>query len=86
MPHIDFNKDSFVSFEELETWITHKMKRWDIKEDAQALYRESDRNFDELVTWDEFCIRQFGFRDSGEPLSRISLLMLGSGFLTRSSK
>eukprot|EP00794_Sanderia_malayensis_P018019 gene18019-19823_t len=66
IPHIDLNKDGFVSFDEMETWITHKMKRFEIKEDAQALYRESDRNFDEQVTWDEFCIRQYGFLETDD--------------------
>lgn len=66
VPHIDLNKDGFVTFPEMETWIIHKMKRWDIKEDAQALYRESDKNFDEQVTWDEFSIRQYGFAESAE--------------------
>ena len=65
MPHIDLDKDGYVSFPELETWITHKMKRWDIKEDAEALYRESDRNHDKKVTWDEFSINQYGFFDTG---------------------
>ena len=54
-----------MTFPELETWIVHKMKRWNIKEDAEALYRESDFNNDKQVAWDEFSLRQYDFVESG---------------------
>ncbi|XP_065070812.1 calumenin-like [Rhopilema esculentum] len=64
VPHIDLDKDGFITFPELETWITHKLKRWNIKEDVEALYRDCDRNRDGKVAWDEFSLTHYGFLES----------------------
>lgn len=65
VPRIDINKDGFVEEAELEIWIRHKMKKWEIEEDVDAIFRDLDTNNDNDVTWKEFMIRTYGFPEEG---------------------
>ncbi|KAK3731137.1 hypothetical protein QZH41_018339, partial [Actinostola sp. cb2023] len=61
VPRIDINKDGFVEEAELEIWVRHKMNKWEVEEDVDAIFRDLDTNNDDEVTWKEFMIRTFGF-------------------------
>lgn len=37
------------------------MKKWEVEEDVDAIFRDLDTNNDDEVTWKEFMIRTFGF-------------------------
>ncbi|EDO42789.1 predicted protein [Nematostella vectensis] len=63
VPRIDINKDGFVEEAELEIWIRHKMKKWEVEEDVDAIFRDMDFNNDNHATWKEFMMRTYGFTD-----------------------
>ena len=70
VPRIDINKDGFVEEAELEIWVRHKMNKWEVEEDVDAIFRDLDTNNDDEVTWKEFMIRTFGFPE--ERTSRVT--------------
>lgn len=65
VPRIDLNKDGFVEENELEIWIRHKLQKWTVNEDVDAIYHDLDINYDDKITWDEYMINTFGFYEKG---------------------
>lgn len=63
VPRIDINKDGFVEEAELEIWIRHKLQKWTVHEDVDAIFRDKDQNGDDKVTWKEYMTRTFGFSE-----------------------
>lgn len=61
VPRIDINKDGFVEEAELEIWIRHKLQKWTVHEDVDAIFRDKDMNGNDKVSWKEYMIRTFGF-------------------------
>lgn len=41
------------------------MKKWEIDEDVDAVFRDLDTNHDDQVTWLEFMTRTYGFQEEG---------------------
>ena len=66
VPKIDINKDGFVELPELETWVQHKMKKWTVDQDVEAQFRDLDTNNNDRVSWPEYVVRTFGFKEQGE--------------------
>ena len=62
---IDINKDGFVEEAELEIWVRHKMQKWTVDEDVDAIFRDMDMDNNDKVAWDEFMLRTFGFKEEG---------------------
>ena len=65
VPRIDINKDGFVEEAELEIWVRHKMQKWTVDEDVDAIFRDLDMNNNDKVTWKEYMTRTFGFTEEG---------------------
>lgn len=65
VPRIDINKDRFVDLSELEIWIRHKLQKWTVNEDIDAIYHDIDINYDNNITWDEYMMNTFGFYEKG---------------------
>lgn len=65
VPRIDINKDGFVEEAELEIWIRHKMQKWTVYEDVDAIFRDRDLNGDDKISWKEYMTRSFGFTEEG---------------------
>ena len=65
VPRIDINKDGFVEEAELEIWIRHKMQKWTVHEDVDAIFRDRDLNGDDKISWKEYMTRSFGFTEEG---------------------
>lgn len=65
VPRIDINKDGFVEEAELEIWIRHKLQKWTVHEDVDAIFRDKDMNGNDKVSWKEYMIRTFGFIEEG---------------------
>ena len=63
VPRIDINKDGFVEEAELEIWVRHKMQKWTVDEDVDAIFRDLDMNNNDKVTWKEYMTRTFGFTE-----------------------
>ncbi|XP_058940838.2 calumenin-A [Pocillopora verrucosa] len=63
VPRIDINKDGFVEEAELEIWVRHKMQKWTVDEDVDAIFRDLDMNNNNKVTWKEYMTRTFGFTE-----------------------
>ncbi|CAH3132502.1 unnamed protein product [Porites lobata] len=63
VPRIDINKDGFVEEAELEIWIRHKMQKWTVHEDVDAIFRDRDLNGDDKISWKEYMTRSFGFTE-----------------------
>ena len=70
MPRIDINKDGFVEEAELEIWVLHKMQKWTVDEDVDAIFRDLDMNNNDKVSWKEYMTRTFGFTEEGWCLLR----------------
>ena len=70
VPRIDINKDGFVEEAELEIWVRHKMQKWTVDEDVDAIFRDLDMNNNDKVTWKEYMTRTFGFIEEGWYLLR----------------
>lgn len=70
VPRIDINKDGFVEEAELEIWVRHKMQKWTVDEDVDAIFRDLDMNNNDKVTWKEYMTRTFGFTEEGWYLLR----------------
>lgn len=64
VPHIDMNKDGLVSSKELEVWVRDKYVSLLEDDDVDFKFRELDFYYDNRITWDEYTIKQFGFRDN----------------------
>ena len=65
VPRIDINKDGFVEEAELEIWIRHKLQKWTVHEDVDAIFRDKDMNGNDKVSWKEYMTRTFGFTEEG---------------------
>ena len=65
IPHIDINKDSYLSAKELEIWVRDKYESLYITEDVDAMFRETDVNFDNEISWEEHMWRHYAIRDNG---------------------
>lgn len=65
VPRIDINKDGFVEEAELEIWVRHKMQKWTVDEDVDAIFRDLDMNNNDKVTWKEYMTRTFRFSEEG---------------------
>jgi len=63
VPRIDINKDGFVEEAELEIWIRHRMQKWTVHEDVDAIFRDKDMDGNDKVSWKEYMIRTFGFTE-----------------------
>lgn len=50
----------------MEIWVRHKMKKWEIDEDVDAVFRDLDTNHDNQVTWLEYMTRTYGFQEEGK--------------------
>ena len=70
VPRIDINKDGFVEEAELEIWVRHKMQKWTVDEDVDAIFRDLDMNNNDKVTWKEYMTRTFRFTEEGWYLLR----------------
>ena len=66
VPRIDINKDGFVEEAELEIWVRHKMQKWTVNENVDAIFRDLDANNDYQVTWKEYMVRTFRFTEEGK--------------------
>lgn len=73
VPHIDLNKDSFITAKELEVWVRDKYESLLDTDDVDAVFREADIDFDNEVTWSEYLWRHFGIRDNGKCFSDICI-------------
>ena len=70
VPKIDINKDGFVELAELEIWVRHKMQKWTVHEDVDAMFRDMDMDNNDRVSWREYMIRTFGFTEKGKKTLR----------------
>jgi len=64
LPYIDDNKDGSISFKELEVWVRIKYESLHEDEDLTATFRETDQNFDNKVSWEEYIGRKYGIVES----------------------
>jgi len=73
IPHIDVNKDTYLSSEELEDWVQDKYESLfeDPEQDPVSLFRQSDTNFDNKVSWGEYLWRYCGIRENAtDPITK----------------
>lgn len=63
-PHIDINKDGFISPKELEIWVRDKYTSLLESDDVDFKFREMDFIHDNLVTWHEYTMRHYGFNNT----------------------
>ena len=65
VPHIDMNKDGFVSAKELQIWVRDKYTSILDSDDVDYKFRELDSYYDNRITWQEYTARHYGFNDNG---------------------
>ncbi|XP_066913323.1 calumenin-B-like [Clytia hemisphaerica] len=63
-PHIDMNKDGFISSKELQIWVRDKYTSILDSEDIDFKFRELDIHFDNSLTWDEYTERYYGLNNT----------------------
>ncbi|XP_057317704.1 calumenin-B-like isoform X2 [Hydractinia symbiolongicarpus] len=86
VPHIDLNKDGFITAKELEIWVRDKYESLLDTDDVDAVFREADVNFDNEVTWSEYLWRHFGIRDNASDAMTSSMKEQFAPYIVRDTR
>jgi len=62
LPRMDINKDNVIDKNELTQWIITSFKKLD-KEDAAGKLEEHDENDDKKITWAEYLLKAYGYKE-----------------------